>query len=104
MRHRVYARSDFRCVCGCGRACTALHHVLPVQRWPELELIEANMVGMANMPCHLAHENAQPRLPYERLPQCALDLARETGPDAVAYIERTYPREGAEPGGTRTNE
>lgn len=48
------------------------------------------MVGMY-WRCHLAHEDAQPRLPRARLPQCALELAAKEGPQAVAYIARTYP-------------
>lgn len=71
-----------------------MHHVLPVGSsiisWPHLELIEQNMVGMY-WRCHLAHEDAQPRLPRARLPQCALELAAKEGPQAVAYIARTYP-------------
>ena len=94
LRHRVYERSGFRCVCGCGRACTSIHHVLPVGEsitsWPELELVEANMVG-CYWECNLAHHAAQPRFPLSCLPQCALELAAEVGPQAESYIARTYP-------------
>lgn len=95
MRRRVYARTKGKCACGCGRPAAVIHHVLPVGEaltsWPHLELIEQNMVGLW-WRCNLAHHNAQPRLRWERLPQCALELARAEGPVAEAYLVRTYPR------------
>lgn len=82
-------------MCGCGRKCTTIHHVLPVGEsltsWPHLELIEANLVGMY-WRCNLAHHTSpNARLLRSRLPQCALELARDEGPVAESYIERTYP-------------
>ena len=90
MRARIYARSQGRCVVCRTRRATTLHHVFPVQRWPELELEEANLIGLC-WECHDAHERALPRVPHAQLPRQAVELAKRVGPDAEAYIERTYP-------------
>lgn len=89
VRARVFARSKGKCICGCGQKATHIHHALEVERWPHLELIEANMVG-TNHDCNWSHHNAHPRIQRHRLPQCVFDLARELGPKAEDELERYY--------------
>lgn len=92
----AYARTKGLCACGCGRKCSHVHHVLRVEDWPEFELVSGVMVGMF-WRCHLAHEAAQPRLPYEKLPREVIAFVESVGPRAVAHMERYHPR-GAEAG------
>lgn len=116
MRARVYQRSGGVCVAcaalrgleasalpsararrllrqGLARACAHIHHVLPVQTWPDLELVEDNMVGVC-VECHDEHERAHRRIPRGALPRRAVMLAAAVGPAAADYVERTYAREG----------
>lgn len=91
-RKRVYARNGGRCiVCG-KRGPLTVHHVLSVERWPTLELVEDNMVGVHWSPCHAAHENASRRIRWQELPECAIRLAHTTSGAAVLELERRYPR------------
>lgn len=69
---------------------THIHHVLPVQRWPELELEEDNFMPLCP-PCHDLHERAVVRVPRAALPESSVKLARRVGEPAPYYIERTYP-------------
>lgn len=75
------------------RRGTQIHHILPVERFPELELEVANMLGTCVW-CHENHTNAARRFPRAIFP-CG--LAMLTGPAypnllaAVAYLNRTYP-------------
>jgi 5-methylcytosine-specific restriction endonuclease McrA len=94
----VAARSRGRCVVCGGRRNLTRHHVLPVQRWPELELVAANMVLVCWDPCHAAHENASRRIRWEHLPECSITLAETTSGAASIYLAKTYPRTA--PGGT----
>jgi 5-methylcytosine-specific restriction endonuclease McrA len=90
-RRRVYARSRRRCI-ACGKpGRLTIHHVLAVERWPALELVEANMVGV-HWPCHAAHEAASRRIRWGELPECAVTLAHATSGAAVLELERRYPR------------
>jgi hypothetical protein len=91
-RREVAERSRGRCiVCGGKRGRMTRHHVLPVQRWPELELVAANMV-LACFDCHMAHEGASRRIRWSELPECAITLAYATSGAAAIYLERMYPR------------
>jgi 5-methylcytosine-specific restriction endonuclease McrA len=94
----VAARSRGRCVVCGGRRNLTRHHVLPVQRWPELELVAANMVLVCWDPCHANHEAAHRRILMAELPECAITLAHATSGAAVVFLERTYPKTA--PGGT----
>ena len=90
VRARVMARSEGKCICGCGRKATHIGHALEVSRWPELELIEANMYGVHH-DCHWAHHfTPNARIPMRHLPRCVFDLVNELGPKAEAEIERYY--------------
>jgi 5-methylcytosine-specific restriction endonuclease McrA len=93
VRMEVAKRSGGRCVV-CGRKDRRLtrHHVLPVQTFPELETVAANMVLVCWDPCHSAHENASRRIRWAELPQCAITLAYATSGAAAVFLERTYPR------------
>jgi 5-methylcytosine-specific restriction endonuclease McrA len=92
-RREVAKRSGGRCVV-CGRKDRRLtrHHVLPVQAFPELETVAANMVLVCWDPCHAAHENASRRIRWSELPSCAITLAYATSGAAAVFLERTYPR------------
>lgn len=76
------------------------HHVLPVQQFPELELVGENMMGVCAEHHHAHHNSPNGRIPYEALPNVAKALARGNGP-REAFLDRTYPRERPTPGGTR---
>ena len=94
LRARVYARSDGLCVCGCGRRCSHLHHVLRVEKsdWAHLELVEQVMVGL-HWQCHQRHEfEPNGRLPFERLPKIVVDYVRGLGEKAEAELVRYHPR------------
>lgn len=84
-----------RCVI-CGVACNPRrdrHHVLPVQTWPEHELVAENQVLLC-WPDHDAHERAARRLTLSELPPEVRAWVRlraaENGP-IEAYVARTYP-------------
>jgi len=89
----VAKRSAGRCVV-CGRKSRRMtrHHVLPVQSWPALELVAANMVLVCWEPCHVNHEAAHRRIRWAELPECAITLAYSMSGAAAVYLERTYPR------------
>jgi len=90
MRERVLEITGGFCfLCGVRRA-VHLHHFLPVQRWPELELDEDNLRGMC-FDCHMGHENASKRIPYEALPRDTLEMVYGH-PAAEDYLKRIYPR------------
>lgn len=89
----IHKRSRGRCIV-CGKPCDVRrdrHHVLAVQRWPELELVAANQV-LACESCHMNHEAASRRIRWAELPECAVTLAYATSGTAAVYLERTYPR------------
>jgi 5-methylcytosine-specific restriction endonuclease McrA len=105
VRRRVRARSGGRCiVCawrGKPRAGKArhLHHVWPVQKFPDLALVEDNLVGACE-DCHFSHEYApDKRIPREALPACVHALYERLPEPARLYFEKTYPlaRAAAEP-------
>jgi HNH endonuclease len=87
-RKRVMARSGGLCVACTTAPAIELHHVLPVQKWPDLTTKPANLVAVCR-PCHANHETAFARIPRHRLPDAAIGLAHSVG--AGWYIERTYP-------------
>ena len=69
-----------------------LHHVFPVERWPELAKLSANLIGLCH-DCHFSHEypGCKPtRIPREALPAEAIALASGDGP-RLNYLERIYP-------------
>jgi 5-methylcytosine-specific restriction endonuclease McrA len=79
-------------VCGTGRSLQP-HHVLPVERWPELTTHPHNIVLI----CWADHDNhtrAHRRIKLEELPPEAVRLAQETSGAAAAYLWRTYARCG----------
>lgn len=97
VRLAVRARSKGRCVVcvwrGYARAGKArhIHHVWPVQRFPELALEPDNMVGACEQ-CHFNHEYApDKRMPREALPACVHALYERLPEPARLYFERTYP-------------
>jgi 5-methylcytosine-specific restriction endonuclease McrA len=110
LRRRVYRRSGGCCVMCLAkiglslerahpalargvfvRACAQIHHVLPVQHFPDLERCEANMVGVCAA-CHDEHERAIRRIPRSALP--ALVVARALAHEGGAvYMDRVYPAE-----------
>lgn len=85
---------------GCRRKPWQRHHILPVTRFPELELEPDNLVAICPE-CHADHESANKPLLRSWLPACALALAARVGGRAEAEIDRHYPLERAEPGGSR---
>jgi hypothetical protein len=90
VRERALRRSGGLCICGCGRRATQVHHVLDETKFPELALVEDNMVAVFH-DCNQRH-HFQPggRLRREVLPACAVRLA-ESQPRYEAHLERTYP-------------
>jgi hypothetical protein len=108
-RSRVAARSGGKCIV-CyyhadpdvlspgPRRMAHLHHVLPVQTWPEYETEERNLVGVC-APCHDEHERAHRRIPFAALPKETVHFVYdETTPQAIAYLEKTYPTQGGQRG------
>jgi 5-methylcytosine-specific restriction endonuclease McrA len=91
VRRDVYARSNRKCVVCKRRRALTIHHVLPVQAFPHLELEPRNMVG-ACFDCHMNHEAASRRIRWDELPECAVTLAYATSGAAAIFLERTYPR------------
>ena len=93
VRRRVLARNRGRCCRpGCGKRSGHVHHVLDEQHFPELALVEDNMVGTCPG-CNWDHHfKPGGRLPRSAIPSRALRLAAEVGPRAEAHIERYYPR------------
>lgn len=91
-RAKAYVRSGGRCVVCRRAAATQLHHVLPVQRWPEHELDDRNMVGVCPG-CHDNHERAHRRIGRHELPW---DVVAFVLPLEAAYFDRTYPLHVAE--------
>lgn len=87
----VRARSRGRCV-ACGKPGRDPHHILPQQKWPEHRL-EPDLIVLVCRGCHDDHERASHRIPFEALPDCALEQAtRLADPRILAYIHQTYPR------------
>jgi hypothetical protein len=87
----IAKRSGGRCIV-CRAKCDPRrdrHHVLPVQTWPELELVAANQI-LVCLDDHMAHEGASRRIRMAELPACAITLAHATSGAAVVYLERTY--------------
>lgn len=76
-----------------ARRIVHLHHVLPVQSFPDLTAEPWNLLGLC-LDHHFRHEGAArsgtQRIPRAALPPETLALADDDGPRAV-YIERTYP-------------
>lgn len=89
-RREALRRSRGRCIV-CGARAAQGHHVLPVQRFPELTACAANIVGVCEG-CHARHESAHRRIRWNELPACAVTLAYATSGAAAVYLERTYPR------------
>jgi 5-methylcytosine-specific restriction endonuclease McrA len=91
----VRARSEGKCVVcvhqGRGRPKKAehRHHCLPVQKWPELELVADNLVGVCS-DCHDQHHHGIHRIPLLALPECVFRLAADVGPAAVDYLLSRY--------------
>lgn len=67
-----------------------LHHVLPVNLFPEWELTRNNLVGVCPG-CHDEHERAHRRIPFEALPLEVRLFAQNAGGQEALYISRTYP-------------
>lgn len=89
-RSEAFRRSRGRCIV-CGDRAAHGHHVLPVERWPELTAVAENIVAVCER-CHARHENAHRRIRWDELPQCAITLAYSTSGAAAVYLERVYPR------------
>lgn len=92
VRRRVYARSAGRCIRpGCGSRCVHIHHILDQQAFPDLALVEDNMVGTCAH-CNWAHHFApNQRFPRSAIPACSLRLAEVVGAKALQHIRRYYP-------------
>lgn len=71
------------------------HHAIPKSKFPAATDDARGLVPLCRL-CHERHERAFRRLPRSILPAAVFDLARELGPQAVAYIERTYPDNDSE--------
>jgi 5-methylcytosine-specific restriction endonuclease McrA len=97
LRDEVRKRSHGRCiVCVFDNEqppakIAHLHHVLGVERWPELELAASNLVGLC-VRHHEQHTKAFRRVPMAALPACAVTMAHTLGGRAVMELERYYPR------------
>jgi hypothetical protein len=92
----VRARSEGKCVVcvhqGRERPKKAehRHHCLPVQKWPELELVADAQVGIC-ADHHWAHEYSPNfKIPLLALPECVFRLAADVGPAAVDYLLSRY--------------
>lgn len=85
-------RQRVRWLAGRGdiRRIAHLHHVLPVQTYPEYQIEQANLVGVC-AECHDEHERARMRIPLEALPAETRDFIRVVGDPMALYIENTYP-------------
>lgn len=100
VKQRARARSGGKCiVClfeGRNRPGKAQdpHHVFTERHAPALREHESNLVGVCRHH-HLAHHNAQPRIPLAALPDCVFELARSLGSQAMHYLRRYYG--GADP-------
>lgn len=88
VRDPVRARSRGLCVC-CGRPGRDPHHLLPVNRFPEFRL-EPDLIVWVCRRCHDGHECGLHRLPFECLPQCALDKLSDQR--VTDYVLKTYPK------------
>lgn len=88
-RSEALRRSGGRCIV-CGERAVHGHHVLPVEKWPELAACAANIVGVCEVH-HVLHHAAHRRIRFEELPVCAVTLAQSTSGAAALYLERTYP-------------
>jgi 5-methylcytosine-specific restriction endonuclease McrA len=85
IRRAVFARSNGLCVV-CGGRAAHLHHVLPVQRWPEHEHEPRNMVAVCPG-CHDNHERAHRRIRRGELSAAVLDWATTA---CGWYVEKVY--------------
>jgi 5-methylcytosine-specific restriction endonuclease McrA len=89
-RREAFRRSGGRCIV-CGARAAHGHHVLPVEKWPELTARAENIVALCHR-CHVRHHSAMNRIRWDELPQCTITLAQSTSGAAAVYLERTYPR------------
>jgi hypothetical protein len=89
-RRTALQRSRGRCIV-CGHKAEHGHHVLPVERFPELTAVAENIVGVC-LVHHALHHAAHRRIRWDELPQCTITLAQSTSGAAAVYLERTYPR------------
>lgn len=89
-RTEALRRSGGRCIV-CGERAVHGHHVLPVERFPELTDCAANIVGVCEVH-HALHHSAHRRIRWEELPECVIVLAQTTSGAAAMFLERTYPR------------
>jgi hypothetical protein len=83
-----------RCVCGCGGARNALHHVVyaqVVRREGGDVRDERNLVPVSRW-CHAAHHDRRRPLSLHVLPDAVFEFAGELlgGPAAHAYLGRFY--------------
>jgi 5-methylcytosine-specific restriction endonuclease McrA len=89
-RSEAFRRSRGRCIV-CGARAVHGHHVLPVEKWPELTARAENIVALCHR-CHVRHHSAMNRIRWDELPACTILLAQTTSGAAAVYLERTYPR------------
>jgi hypothetical protein len=71
-----------------------VHHVLPVQTFPQWLDEARNLVGVC-APHHDEHERARRRIPWRALPEAVRAWVQDRMRDdrAVAvFVTRTYPR------------
>jgi 5-methylcytosine-specific restriction endonuclease McrA len=94
-REQVYARSGGRCVVCRTARCAQLHHVLPVQTWPQYELEPRNMLGVC-VDCHAAHEHGGVNRRPIRRGEIAWPVVEFVLGEGLAwFLVRTYPLRGA---------
>jgi 5-methylcytosine-specific restriction endonuclease McrA len=101
VRRAARARSEGKCVVCLHRGrrgrslgkAVHLHHVLPkgLDRFKRWATESANLIGLC-FDCHMAHENASRRVPWEALPDVTVNLIARVGPVAVDYCAAVYPR------------
>jgi hypothetical protein len=89
-RSEAFRRSGGRCIV-CGARAAHGHHVLPVEKFPELTAISANIVAVCEVH-HVLHHAAHRRIRWDELPQCTITLAQTTSGAAAVYLEKVYPR------------
>lgn len=73
------------------RPIAHLHHVLPVEKWPEWVTERFNLVGVCAA-CHDEHERAHRRIPFEALPTEVRLFVQNTGCPEAMYLHKTYPK------------
>lgn len=73
------------------RKLVHLHHILPVEKFPDYVVTEENLVGVCP-PCHDDHERVNRRIPLEAIPPESVLFVMQLGDPMLYYFEKNYPR------------